>query len=612
MEGAQKWLKDGINLNREGKYAQAIECFDNAVLLNADEPNVFYHKGESLLKLEKYEQADLCYTQALAIETKLMPAYRGKYKALTALNKYHDIIEWCDIALSLDSDFHSAYYNKGRSLRALGKNKEALETYDLAIARNPNWAFPYTGKGHVLSYLCKYDEAIACYDKSIALDPTDPAPLNGKAKILTSLARAPEAIHCYNKLILLVPNGVLYLCNRGKLLSSLGQTKESLEDFKKARDLVLSGHTDVELSPENLDFLKNTLKSILELDDIAAQTTQVIHTFGEDNPRIKKFVDNIKVLQEDKRRVIGNLIAKFDEIEIKEDEDLLIDFKYQKDDGLLRVNSKPEQKAEQKFYDKDLDSQVERLKEEINKEVGPLKQKLYTELEKLNISSEDKTVLIDYCKGFTETFVCIYITSEVVYSGQTDLKDDRSKSIILSAVASLIPFLEVSMSEGIQSVKEFLLSKEMKANARKIRGLAAEPSELSQLVWRVGLRIILDSNKQKQILDIANDDLKESSDKTFTKLTKLCESSHEIDAYLYSRIYKNPPARLAHIDANFLIQEWINMKVDPYNVQNDFVTKTVKQNFNKKVPKQKGSQASLNDVDFKLSENKQSNACNMF
>jgi tetratricopeptide (TPR) repeat protein len=61
----QDLIKKGTSLVEAGKYEEALECFENALVLNPNDPDVLNKKGVVLRSLGRYEEAIECFNRSL-------------------------------------------------------------------------------------------------------------------------------------------------------------------------------------------------------------------------------------------------------------------------------------------------------------------------------------------------------------------------------------------------------------------------------------------------------------------------------------------------------------------------------------------------------------------
>jgi PAS domain S-box-containing protein len=83
---SQAWQDKGVCLKELGRYEEAIQCFDRVVLLSPSNPEIYYFKGECFEKIGKstgdfeyFEKALKCFDQVLTMDKKNINAwnYRG-------------------------------------------------------------------------------------------------------------------------------------------------------------------------------------------------------------------------------------------------------------------------------------------------------------------------------------------------------------------------------------------------------------------------------------------------------------------------------------------------------------------------------------------------------
>lgn len=402
------------------------------------------------------------------------------------------------------------------------------------------------------------------------------------------------------RVLTLHPDSALFLCDRGSLLNRMGKTKEALEDFKKAHKSLQDGFLDVILVPAHMNYIKNTLARVVELDSISTETEAAVKKADQNNPMVKKFVANIVKLQEEKDKVTADLMAKAGKNDSAGSDALVSEL----DKLKAQFTEIQAQLSKVQTDVKQMKSEIQDVKEELNNKMDDFNKKLDNELAKMDLSPDDQVKVKEYFRAFVETFSSVHVTSQVIDSGQVQLDTDSTKATILSLVASFAPFVGSALSSGITTISGFLQSKEMKTSARKMKGLAADATELSQLIGKSGYEIVMNQKKREQILIITEADLEKSSDNLFEKISKFCDNlSEQLDSYLYSRLYKTPSARLGHNDANELIELWISGKFTPYSLADKFVKNATN------LDKEKPQEAAETPQSEKLNR---TSCCNLF
>jgi len=161
-------------------------------------------------------------------------------------------------------------------------------------------------------------------------------------------------------------------------------------------------------------------------------------------------------------------------------------------------------------------------------------------------------------------------------SAQRSLDTGSNAATILSFMVSFAPFCGSALSQGVQSVSDFLQTKEMKSNARILKGLAPDAVSLSQLIGKSGYGIIMDKKKQEQIINTTEKDLNKAGPGAFQKVFEFCRQvSDKIDVFLYTQLYKTAPERIGNNDANDLIEIWTKGKIMPYGIEDQFIDRII-------------------------------------
>lgn len=68
MEKIQELVKKGQSLMNDGRYDEALGLFEQALLLNQDDPDLWNSKGIVLRSLGRYEEAMECFNKSLEID----------------------------------------------------------------------------------------------------------------------------------------------------------------------------------------------------------------------------------------------------------------------------------------------------------------------------------------------------------------------------------------------------------------------------------------------------------------------------------------------------------------------------------------------------------------
>lgn len=172
-EGAQytdanQAMQDGIRLLDTGETDRAIDVLNQAVSLDPDLAEAYFHLGIAYSLVEARD-ADI-------IENDTNFDRSGTEKDRKEKKKNSEIafqraVDGFKKIVSANEDNHSAWFNMGRSYNKLNEDKDALEAFEKAVELNPEDTEYQTALGAILIKLARYREAIPPLKKAIELDP---------------------------------------------------------------------------------------------------------------------------------------------------------------------------------------------------------------------------------------------------------------------------------------------------------------------------------------------------------------------------------------------------------------------------------------------------------
>ncbi|HPZ08099.1 MAG TPA: SUMF1/EgtB/PvdO family nonheme iron enzyme [Candidatus Eremiobacteraeota bacterium] len=204
----ENWNAKGLELYKQGKYKEAIACFDKVLKSEPGAYKVWNNKGNALYKLMEYEKALTCYEKAMSIEPDYENAWYGKGCSLTQMKRYKEALECFERVLELlpgdkdgearreevikalslvDTKKVEEFFNRGNALYVQENYKEAYEYYNKALEIDPDYIDALYNKGCVLNQLKEYEEALRCFNKVIKLNPTYSNATNKKEMLLKTL-----------------------------------------------------------------------------------------------------------------------------------------------------------------------------------------------------------------------------------------------------------------------------------------------------------------------------------------------------------------------------------------------------------------------------------------
>ncbi len=233
------WTNKGLIIQKidvlEGveKEATALEYYDRALAINPDDALTLVNKGLLLGELGKKEEALELYKQAINNDPNYYRAYYAQGLEFSEMNRYEESISAYAQAIEVKPDFVAAWVGKGNQLANLGRYEEALSAYEEAIRLKPDYDYAWNGKGNQLANLGRYEEALSAYDEAIRIVPNDPTPRLAKCSALVFLEQFLEALVCSDKLIEIDPEDITFLNIRAFLLGMNDNYMESKKIYQE-------------------------------------------------------------------------------------------------------------------------------------------------------------------------------------------------------------------------------------------------------------------------------------------------------------------------------------------------------------------------------------------
>jgi len=137
-EGCSELYVKGDELFGEGKFEEALECFDKEIQLNPNNAEAWAAKASAQHSLGRTEEAMDSVNKSIKLDSSDAKGWNNKAGILFSLEKYSEAVTCFDEALKIEPDDAQLLNNKGGALCYMGKFEEALECFDRAIQLNPN------------------------------------------------------------------------------------------------------------------------------------------------------------------------------------------------------------------------------------------------------------------------------------------------------------------------------------------------------------------------------------------------------------------------------------------------------------------------------------------
>lgn len=260
----ESYLTEAENLTADGKFTQAIESFqqaiisdptnpstyislarvqllaglneealnnsDNALLLNPNNAMALTIKAWALNYMQDYLGAEATIAQAIELDANNALAYAVNAEILLDQGNYEDIetaIQLSRKAQELAPNALETHRIRGYVLFFTGNYEDALTEYQAAIAQNDKlWDLHYS-LGAVYKAIGEYDLAVQEMLSAVALNPTNP-------DILTEISRTYAAVGQFGKAIQYAEQALSLDPSSPRLHGNLGVMLYKSDDYSQA------------------------------------------------------------------------------------------------------------------------------------------------------------------------------------------------------------------------------------------------------------------------------------------------------------------------------------------------------------------------------------------
>lgn len=168
---AAYWLNLGDELNRSGKYSEAVDAYRKAVEISPDLTGGLNGLGVAYMSLKRYRDAIDAFLQALRTEPDSAWTYSNLGLAYLESGNERGAVDALKKAVSIMPDLGAAQFNLGLAFRRMGMYSEAAEAYRNAVRANPQNAEAHFHLGIMYINLNSEDAAMEEYKILKDLNP---------------------------------------------------------------------------------------------------------------------------------------------------------------------------------------------------------------------------------------------------------------------------------------------------------------------------------------------------------------------------------------------------------------------------------------------------------
>lgn len=161
----------GVCNKAKNEHKDAVNDFNQAVLIKPDYAEAFYNLGVTLREMGDSQNAINAYQEALKHNNHYPKAHNNLGQLFLVMGNLDSAIDHLEWAVALQPEFADAHNNLGSAYLGNNRVSDAIESYKKAVALNPNFSISFNNLG--IGYQRLGEEALAAenFEKAITLNP---------------------------------------------------------------------------------------------------------------------------------------------------------------------------------------------------------------------------------------------------------------------------------------------------------------------------------------------------------------------------------------------------------------------------------------------------------
>jgi tetratricopeptide (TPR) repeat protein len=161
----------GYELLTRAKYAEALECYQELVSLDARDAVARNGLGNALAQLAQYGEAEQQFRRAIGIRPSFPEAYFNLAGVLQMTGRWSELEVPLRRALKLKPSYIDARVGLGNGFVVQGRLEEARDCYEKVLRVAPRNVPSLVGMGQIEALQGRFAEAEATYQAALEVDP---------------------------------------------------------------------------------------------------------------------------------------------------------------------------------------------------------------------------------------------------------------------------------------------------------------------------------------------------------------------------------------------------------------------------------------------------------
>jgi len=188
----------GLKLSAQGQHLKAIERFEQALALKADDTRILFALGNTARALGMSGSAEEFYRRVLSLEPERLEALVNLANLLRAQGQFATAIALLQPALARNPQAPELWLTLGSAYRETGDAERARDHYRQALQRRPDYAAALGNLADLAADDGETEEALALYGRALKAEPDNAQLRLNRAVLLLLMGDLKEGWRDYS------------------------------------------------------------------------------------------------------------------------------------------------------------------------------------------------------------------------------------------------------------------------------------------------------------------------------------------------------------------------------------------------------------------------------
>ncbi|MBN2521788.1 MAG: tetratricopeptide repeat protein [Bacteroidales bacterium] len=231
------YLIRGVIRSENFKLPQALDDFDQAILMDSMYTDAYFYRSLSHLVLREYELALDDVNQVVLLDVKYPNAFILRGVIYSQLQDYDKAVLDFTECLTRNPENGRAFVERGSAYARLREANFAMADFDAALDLDSLNAYAYFQRGITKMEIMDFEGALADLNRVIEISPENELAYFNRAIINSNKSLDGEAIEDFLHILNQNPDNMLVYYNMGIVFMRLGHYDQADQSFSAAIDL---------------------------------------------------------------------------------------------------------------------------------------------------------------------------------------------------------------------------------------------------------------------------------------------------------------------------------------------------------------------------------------